>query len=357
MDELAINGLDLTPSESDKILSSPAVFCPTAIPAAAIQAAGDIGVKTIVAGLLTAAGLFKQSDRLEKQGYLFEAQRDVVLRNVALSERTYNDTFLPSYKQGVNFFEKGFRKQWEPILTKIVTCGTQECEYVPDYERHTTRGLADAAKIISGVKRTARRALDAYSIGLCSEQSFKFAEVQARMVIDSKVLGRTFEEDLKLRKDTFYWNRLTTSASIAQNVGSLSANLLIQGKASLINGLQAINQAASGFDNAVASGFSVLSREGSFYGGLGAAANGLFNQRDSAADANRVANQGDFGPLPSPFEADLSERAFSPDAIYKPSGLDINPARMTTANNSGEVVTNQGFSATPSVEQFVNGLE
>ncbi len=350
MDETAINGLDLTPTQSEAIINSPAIFCPTAIPAATLTATSEIGLKTVIAGLLTAAGLFKQYERLEKQGDLYEAQRDVVLRNVALSERTYNETFLPSYKQGVNFFEKGFRKQWEPILTKIVTCGTQECEYVPDYERHTTRGLADAAKIISGVKRTARRALDAYSIGLCSEQSFKFAEVQARMVMDSKVLGRTFEEDLKLRKDTFYWNRLTTSASIAQNVGSLSANLLVQGKASLIQGLQAINQAASGFDNAVASGFSVLRNEGSFYGGLGAAANGLFNQRDSAADANKLASQGSFGPTTLPFEADFSDRIFESGSTYTPSGLDINPARMLTENKSGAVTTNQAFTATFSSE-------
>lgn len=351
-----INGLTLDDGAAGLSLASQALECPSAVPAALITAGGDSALKTIITVALTAAGLYKQYEALGKQGDLFEAQKQVTLRNVALSERTFTETFLPAYKLSTDYFEKGFRKQWEPFLTKIVACGTKECEYVADYNRHTNRGLADAAKVISGAKRTAKRALDAYSLGACAEQAFKFAELQSRMVLDAKSLGRAAEEDFKLRKDAFYWNRLTTAAAIAQNVGSLAANLMIQGKGSLVNGLQAINQAASGFDAAVASGFSTLRNEGSFYGGLGASVSGLVNGRSSSADAAALANQGTLSGLPN--APTFFDTLFKSGQAYTPGQVTTNPASMGTTNRSGQVTTNSGFDVgvLSGADNLVNGL-
>ena len=312
---------------------------------AAADAARKLGVQGVISSLLTAVGLYKQYDALGKQGDLFEAQKDVALRNIALAERSFNETFMPSYKAANDYFEKGFRKQWEPILVKVVDCGTKECEYEEDYTRHTSWAVADAEKIVNAAQRSARKVGACSIAGACFNQDYRFAELKSRLVVDAKNLGRAFEDDVKLKKDTFYWNRFTTAATIAQNVGSLASNIMINGKGSLINSLQTINQASTGLDAAVASGFSTLSNQGAFYGGIGASLNGLFNGRDAKADAQALAAQSVSQRLPEP--GMFFNRDYQAGTPYTPMGLDIMPARMETRNNSGEVVTNQGFRARP----------
>ncbi len=317
------------------------VACGNLAAIAAADAARKLGVQGVISGLLTAVGLYKQYDALGKQGDLFEAQKDVALRNIALAERTFNETFMPSYKAANDYFEKGFRKQWEPILVKVVDCGTKECEYEEDYARHTSWAVADAEKIVKAAQRSARKVGACSIVGACFNQDYRFAELKSRLVVDAKNLGRAFEDDIKLKKDTFYWNRLTTSATIAQNVGSLASNIMINGKGSLINSLQTINQASTGLDAAVASGFSTLSNQGAFYGGIGASINGLFNGRDAKADAQALAAQSITRALPTPGQ--FLDRDYEAGTPYTPMGLDIMPARMTTENKSGEVTTNRGF--------------
>lgn len=308
---------------------------------AAIEAGAKLSVQGIITGLLTAAGLYKQYEALGKQGDLFEAQRDAALSNIAIAERTFNETLLPSYKMAVDYFEKGFRKQWEPVLSKVVACGTKECEYVADYDRHTAWALADVGKIVSAAKR-AISGVDACSVvGACFNQNYRFAELEARLVVDAKNLGRAFEDDLKAKKDTFYWNRLTTAANIAQNIGSLASNIMVQGKGSLINGLQVLGQSANGFDAAVASGFSTLSNQGAFYGGLGASINGLFNGRDSKADTAALTGQSVSIGLPS--APTFYNREFGSGPVYAPMGVDYLGSGMQTVNRSGQVTTNPGF--------------
>jgi hypothetical protein len=312
-------------------------ICTASGPAiAAIEAASRIAVVAA-----TIAGAVKQYEMLGKQGDLFEAQKEVTLRNIALAERTFNETLMPSYKLSMDYFEKNFRKQWEPILTKVVACGTKECEYVPDYERHTTRVLADVAKVIAGAKRTARRALDCYSVGTCFDQDYRFAELQARMVVDSKNMGRAYEEDFKLKKDTFYWNRLTTCATIAQNIGSLASNLMQYGKGSLISGLQTITQAGNGFDAAVASGFSTLANEGKFYGGLGASLQGIFNGRDANADGRALLSQSATRGLPS--GAQLYTSQYQRGEDYTAGVVSYDIANTNTVNKSGLQTTSSGL--------------
>lgn len=321
---------------------------------AAIEAGAKLSVQGIITGLLTAAGLYKQYEALGKQGDLFEAQRDAALSNIAIAERTFTETFLPAYKMAVDYFEKGFRKQWEPVLLKVVTCGTKDCEYVADYDRHTTWARADVGKVVGAAKRAVNGVGVCFAAGSCFNQDYRFAELEARLVVDAKNLGRAFEDALKEKKDTFYWNRLTTSATIAQNIGSLASNIMIQGKGSLINGLQVLGQSATGFDAAVASGFSTLSNQSAFYGGLGASINGLFNGRDAKADSALLLGQSVSVQLPG--APSFFDTEFKNGLAYAPIGVDYLGASMQTQNRSGEVTVNRGFQIAPSADVAINGL-
>lgn len=251
--------------------------------------------QTFLAGI----GLAKQYEMLRKQGDLFEAQKDIGLRNIALAEKTFAETFMPSYKMGMDYWEKVYRKSFEPVISKMIDCGTRVCEYTADYERHKVRVLADVAKVINAAKLANRRSQDCYSIGACFDNDYRFADLQARMVVDASNLGRAYEEDLKLKKDTFYWNRMVTSAQAAQNLGSLASNILQYGKGSIVNGLQTLNQAAQGFDAAVGSGFSALSNAGNFYGGLPNTAGRLFGRESGQQIGQAILSQNVTQPLPS----------------------------------------------------------
>ena len=334
-------------------LALQAAKCANSTAIATTKAAAKLSVQAIISGLFTAVGLYKQYDALGKQGDLFAAQKDITLRNLALSERTFNETFLPSYKAANDYFEKGFRKQWEPILVSVVACGTKACEYIEDYERHAARAVVDVGKIVAAAKRMVNTPSGCFAAGACFNQDYRFAELEQRLAVDARNLGRAYEEDFKFKKDTFYWNRLTTSASIAQNIGSLASNLAVQGKGSLINGLQTITQAAAGFDKAVGTGLSTLGNEGAFYGGLGASVSGLFNQRDSLADGQALLNASATRGLPA--GADLYSGGFSSGPAYQAGGVDYSIANMQTVNNSGLSMTNRGFGIDATIES-INGL-
>lgn len=278
------------------------LMCSNAATIANQQSASTFNYQAIAHGFLLALGAAKQYEAIEKQGNLADAQADAVARNIALTERTYEETFLPAYKESQEYFYKYYRKSWEPQLSKIAQCGTKDCEYTPDYTRWIGRGISDVAKVVGAARRASKRMLGPYSAGECCDQDYRILELQARMTTEVINFGRVYEDDLKLKKDTFYWNKQITVAQMIQNIGSLAANTMNSGKQSLAQGLQLQQQALSGFNAAVESGFSALSQAGNFYSGLGGLAGDFFGtQRGAEAGQGlRNTNTGLYGINPAP---------------------------------------------------------
>jgi hypothetical protein len=232
------------------------------------EIAANVSLQTLINGFFAGLGLVKQYDMMEKQGELYEAQRDATLRNIALAENNYNQMALPAYKKAEEYFHVYYRRQWETKLKTIADCGLKDCEYTPDYNRWVSRGLADVVKVVNQAKLAGRRQLDKYSAGACCEQDYRFAELQAVLVTDTVNLGRVYEDERKLKMDNFFWNKYLSTAQIIQNIGSLAANINQYGKSNIAQALQLTTQAISAFDRAVESGFAALGQQGSFYGGL-----------------------------------------------------------------------------------------
>jgi hypothetical protein len=282
---------------------------------------------------LQGLGIVKQYEAIEKQGNLADAQRDVALRQITLTEKNFNDLILPAYKQADEYFYKYFRKQWEPKLAKIADCGLQDCEYTPDFNRWVGRGIADAVKVINGAKRANKRALDCYSAGACCDQEYRMAELQARLTVEVVNMGRMHEEEIKAKKDAFYWNRFVNVAQMVNNIGSLAANLQHSGKQSLSQGLNSIQAAVSGFDAAVGSGFSALSQAGSFYGGLGGLAGRISGQQAGEGVAQAIlGNQQN--ALYNPANASATD--------FRAGYYAVNGGTLPT-NNSGVTFGNPGY--------------
>lgn len=259
-------------------------MCANSAAIAATQTAASATWQTVLHTFLLAAGYAKQYDAIEKQGELADAQRDAVQRNMALNEKQFNSVFLPAYQKADQYFFGFYRKQYEPKLKEIVECGLKECEYTPDYNRWISRGLADVAKVVNGAKLAAKRVTDCYSAGACCDQEYRFADMQARLTLDTITYGRIYEDDRKLRIDQTLWGKQMNVASLIQNIGSMAQNTNSQGKQGLIQSLQAQTSAIAGFDAAVGSGFSALNNSASFYGSLGS----LVGNQQGTAYGNQV---------------------------------------------------------------------
>jgi hypothetical protein len=288
-----------------------ALYSANATAIAAAEAASKVSLQGVVNSFLLAAGYAKQFDLAAEQGRLADAQRDAVGRNITLTERNYTELALPAYKQAETYFHQYYRKTWEPRLLDIAKCGLANCEYTPDYNRWIQRGIVDVAKVINGAKATAKRALDPYSAGLCCDIDYRFADLQARLTVDTINLGRVHEDERKLRIDQFYWNKLTTTANLINSIGVMAGNMNQYGKQGIASALQLQTSAISGFDNAVQSGFSALGQSANLYGSLGRA---LGDNRGTAQ--GREVGQGILGNVFTTLEqaraSNVAAQAFIP---------------------------------------------
>lgn len=278
--------------------------------------------QAIANAFITGIGLIKQYNALEKQGELADAQRDVALRGITLSERNYNEMALPAYKKAEEYFHVYFRRQWETKLKSIAECGLKDCEYVADYARWIGRGLADVVKVVSAAKLSSKRLIDSYSAGLCCEQDYRFAELQAVLVSDTINFGRVYEDDYKLKRDQFYWNRQTTVANMIQNLGSLAANINQFGKSAVNQALSLQLQAGQGFDRAVESGFAALGQQANFYGSLGGFAGAQSGRAYGQSVGETIFGEsGLFGitPVQNPTSPSYTIQAPAPITVSTPS--------------------------------------
>ena len=85
------------------------------------------------AGLtLTLLGAYKQYDMYEKQGELYEAQRDAIGKASAIAESNYYDLYKPQYEWARNFLQNKVDPYAWGILNDVTNCLNSICEYVKD---------------------------------------------------------------------------------------------------------------------------------------------------------------------------------------------------------------------------------
>ena len=212
------------------------------------------------AGLtLTLLGAYKQYDMYEKQGELYEAQRDAIGKASAIAESNYYDLYKPQYEWARNFLQNKVDPYAWGILTDVTKCLNSICEYVKDTAIEI-RAKAKIPAIIAKRQALSRRTMKSSQSGVCCDDNYRYAELSASLMVQAISIGERYEDDKKFKWDGFYANRKSTAAQIAQNMYSTGSNMLNgassnignatgQIQAGVNSGLAAVNGMATSMNN------------------------------------------------------------------------------------------------------------
>lgn len=233
---------------------------------------------------LALLGAYKQYDMYEKQGELYEAQRDAIGKASAIAESNYYDLYKPQYEWARNFLQNKVDPYAWGILTDVTKCLNSICEYVKDTAIEI-RAKAKIPAIIAKRQALSRRTMKSSQSGVCCDDNYRYAELSASLMVQAISIGERYEDDKKFKWDGFYANRKSSAAQIAQNMYSTGSNMLNGASSNIGNATSQIQAGANSGLAAVNGMAASMNNQADFWGnisGLGtmAATAGQFNILD-----------------------------------------------------------------------------
>ena len=228
------------------------------------------------AGLtLTLLGAYKQYDMYQKQGELYEAQRDAIGKASAIAESNYYDLYKPQYEWARNFLQNKVDPYAWGILNDVTNCLNSICEYVKDTAIEI-RAKAKIPAIIAKRQALSRRTMKSSQSGVCCDDNYRYAELSASLMVQAISIGERYEDDKKFKWDGFYANRKSSAAQIAQNMYSTGSNML-NGASSNIGNATGQIQAGVNSGLAAVNGMATsMNNQADFWGGLGTLGGSIF---------------------------------------------------------------------------------
>jgi hypothetical protein len=168
-------------------------------------------------------------------------------------------------------------------------------------------------------------------IGLVAENEYRYTELEARLMTKSIAVSERYEDQRKLQWEQFYWNKMTTSGQIAQNIMSTGANLLTGGANGIQNVISAMGQSAQIGSQIAGQQATAMQGQINMIGGIGTMVGRWAGQERGLEFARQLygvsgmtqptfnsAVQGNFGTMPinndagiSPMESSVPGSAFA----------------------------------------------
>ena len=224
---------------------------------------------------LTVLGAYKQYDMYEKQGELYEAQRDAIGKASAIAESNYYDLYKPQYEWARNFLQNKVDPYAWGILTDVTKCLNSICEYVKDTAIEI-RAKAKIPAIIAKRQALSRRTMKSSQSGVCCDDNYRYAELSASLMVQAISIGERYEDDKKFKWDGFYANRKSSAAQIAQNMYSTGSNMLNGASSNIGNATSQIQAGANSGLAAVNGMAASMNNQADFWGGLGTLGGSMF---------------------------------------------------------------------------------
>jgi hypothetical protein len=220
------------------------------------------------AGLtLAALGAYKQYDMYEKQGELFETQRDAIEKASAIAQSNYYDLYKPQYEWSRNFLQNKVDPFSWGIIQDVTKCLNSICEYTKDTAIEI-RAKSKIPAIIAKRQALSRRTMKSSQSGVCCDDNFRYAELSASLMVQAISIGERYEDDKKLKWDSFYAGRKQSAAQIAQNMYSTGSNMLNGASSNIGNATSQIQAGANAGLAATQGMASSLNNQADFWGGL-----------------------------------------------------------------------------------------
>ena len=244
------------------------------------------------AGLtLTLLGAYKQYDMYEKQGELYEAQRDAIGKASAIAESNYYDLYKPQYEWARNFLQNKVDPYAWGILNDVTNCLNSICEYVKDTAIEI-RAKAKIPAIIAKRQALSRRTMKSSQSGVCCDDNYRYAELSASLMVQAISIGERYEDDKKFKWDGFYANRKSSAAQIAQNMYSTGSNMLTGASSNITNATQQIQAGVNSGLNAINGMATSMNNQADFWGGVANTGFSLFGNdqanRFNILDGNNI---------------------------------------------------------------------
>ena len=224
---------------------------------------------------LAAVGAYKQYDMYEKQGELYEAQRDAIGKASAIAESNYYDLYKPQYEWARNFLQNKVDPYAWGILTDVTKCLNSICEYVKDTAIEI-RAKAKIPAIIAKRQALSRRTMKSSQSGVCCDDNYRYAELSASLMVQAISIGERYEDDKKFKWDGFYANRKSSAAQIAQNMYSTGSNMLNGASSNIGNATSQIQAGVNSGLAAVNGMAASMNNQADFWGGLGTLGGSMF---------------------------------------------------------------------------------
>jgi hypothetical protein len=219
------------------------------------------------AGLtLAAVGAYKQYDMYEKQGKLFESQRDSIKKTTAIAESNYYDLFKPQFEWARNFMQNKVDPFAWGVLTGVVDCLNSICEYVKDTAIEI-RAKSKVPAIIAKRQALSRRTMKSSQSGVCCDDNYRYTELAANLMVQAISVAERYEDDKKLKWDDFYLRRKSAAATIAGNMYATASNMLNGAASNIGNATNSIQSGANSGLNAVNGMAQSLGNQADFWGG------------------------------------------------------------------------------------------
>ena len=228
------------------------------------------------AGLtLAALGAYKQYDMYEKQGKLYESQRDSIKKTTAIAESNYYDLFKPQFEWARNFMQNKVDPFAWGVLTDVVACLNSICEYVKDTAIEI-RAKSKVPAIIAKRQALSRRTMKSSQSGVCCDDNYRYTELAANLMVQAISVAERYEDDKKLKWDDFYLRRKSDAATIAQGMYATASNMLNGAASNVGNATNSIQSGANSGLNAVNGMAQSLGNQADFWGGLSTVGGSLF---------------------------------------------------------------------------------
>jgi len=302
--------------------------------AASIKAAQAAAAQTSylawAQALTVALGAYKQYKMYDQMGDMYEAQQGYIEKQRELIDSQYNELSKPQYQKSSDFLWQYAQPFSKSILETVIKCGIKVCDYVKDGNSYN-RAVMKIGPSIARARRRSFAQVGVGQIGLVAENEYRYTELEARLMTKSIAVSERYEDERKLKWEDFYWKKMTSSGTIAQNIMSNGINLINNGSSAVHNVISAMSDSAR--VGSVIAGQQATAMQGqiNMIGGIGTMVGRWAGQERGLEFARQLygvsgmtqptfnsAAQGNFGTMPinndagiSPMESSVPGSAFA----------------------------------------------
>jgi len=224
--------------------------------------------QSVSSALLALVGAYKQYQMYAQMGDLAQSQQKMIDQQKTLMLDSYNTMTKPQFTKASAYLW-GYGNTWgKAIVEKVAACGTAYCEYREDGGVYN-RVAVQTAAIVNKAKRTGLRTTRVGQVGVCCDNDFRFAALQAGLMVKAIGVAEQFEAQKKFQWTQFYWQRNVSAAQIAQNTISTGANLLVGAGTGIQNALNGMTALAGQSGQTARLGMDALDASADFFSGMG----------------------------------------------------------------------------------------